>query len=357
MRNRTGSNAILPRWLWLFVARARRLIIVRECRDFRWRANHSSLINPILRVFIVTGFLASAAVDVHAAFDDLPISAQAAAMGGASLASQGDSAALFLNPAGVAGLRSPEAYLMYNQLYSGLSGVGSIGQGLITAGVPTSIGTVAVGFSNFQASGLLEERVFGVTFARHWLGSVEVGVTGKYFYHSYLIGSDPSAASDPVFNNGAARGAFALDVGLIAPVSSQLKVGLVVRNLNQPDVGLSTVDRVPREIQTGLAYEISPWALRLTADYTYSAFQSGSLSEQNQFGIGFEKGFVNDMVKLRLGATLDQFSGGVGIQLGPLGLDYTCILSRTVLANNAGTQMVGMRYRFGGAAQSPPRGN
>jgi hypothetical protein len=357
MRNKINSTTPLPRWLWLLAARPRHVVIERGLHRFRWHDARSSRLKPLLRAFIAAGLLAAAAPGAFAAFEDLPISAQAAAMGGASLASQGDCSALFLNPAGGAGLRSPEAYFMYNQLYAGLSGVGSIGQGFAAAGVPTPIGAVGVGLSNFQASGLLEERVIGVTFARRWFDSFEAGVTGKYLYHGYLIGSDPSAASDPVFNSGTARGAFALDVGLSAPVTSGLRVGLVVRNLNQPDVGLATVDRVPRQIQTGLAYDIVPWALRLTADYTYSAIQSGSFSDQSQMGVGFEKGFANDLVKLRLGATLDQFSGGVGIQLGALGLDYTFLLSRTLLANSAGTQMVGMRYRFGAVAPSAAKGD
>jgi hypothetical protein len=242
---------------------------------------------------------------------------------------------------------------MYNQLYTGLSGVGSIGQGFAAFGVPTKVGTVGVGFGDFQASGLLEERVVGVTFARRWSDSIEVGVTGKYIYHSYLIGSDPSAVSDPVFNNGTSRGAFALDAGLIAPLSHALKVGLAIRNLNEPDVGLASEDRVPRQVQVGLSYDIQPHALRLTADYTYSDVLADTLSERSQPGVGIEKRFEHDHLSFRLGATLDQFSAGIGITFGCWGIDYTAILARTLLTNNAGTQMIGLRYRFSDAGPAP----
>jgi hypothetical protein len=312
------------------------------------------MLKRILRTAIAA-FVFFASRCAQAAIGDGAVSAQSAAMGGASLANMGDSAALFLNPAAGAGLANPEAYFMYNQLYAGLSGVGSLGQGFAAFGVPTKIGAVGVGLSDFQASGLLDQKVIGVTFSRRLFGAVDFGLTGKYLHQSYLIGSDPSAASDPVFSNGTARGAFALDAGLIAHVTNDLHVGLAVRNINQPDMGLASVDRVPREIQAGLAYDLKADALRLTADYTYTSAQAGTLTDRSLPGIGLEKGLVNDRVKFRVGLTLEQISAGVGIQFGPVAFDYTFLLSRTILANNAGTHMVGIRYRFGDAAQSASR--
>jgi hypothetical protein len=267
----------------------------------------------------------------------------------------GDSAALFLNPAAGAGLADPEAYFMYNRLYAGLSGVGSLGQGFAAFGVPTPIGAVGVGLSDFQASGLLDQKVVGVSFARRLFGSFDFGVTGKYLHQSYLVGSDPTAASDPVFNNGTSRGTFSADAGLVDHVTNDLHVGLAVRNINQPDIGLASVDRVPRQVQAGMAYDFKDKDLRLTADYTYSSVPAGTMTDRSQPGIGLEKGLVNDMVKFRLGLTLDQFSAGVGLQLGSLGFDYTFLLSRTLLANNGGSQLVGIRYRFGDAAQTSSR--
>jgi hypothetical protein len=311
----------------------------------------------VLRAAIASLLLAAVSRSAYASFDDTPMSAEAAAMGGASLARQGDSAALFLNAAAGAGLANPEAYFMYNQLYTGMSGVGSIGQGFASFGVPTKLGTVGIGLSDFQASSLLDERMIGVTFARRWFGVLDVGVTGKYLYQNYLIGSDPQAASDPVFSNGTARSAFSADLGIIAHLSTDLSLGLAVRNINQPNMGLASVDPVARQIQAGLAYNVAAYGLRLTADYNYIAASDESLSLRSEPGIGLEKAYAHDMVKFRVGLTLDQISGGVGIQLGPLGFDYTFLLNRTLINNNAGTQMLGIRYRFGDARQVPEGGH
>jgi hypothetical protein len=304
----------------------------------------------VLRLTALLAALALAASPARAAFDAPLITPQAAAMGGASLANTADAAALFLNPAASARLAAPEGYFMYNQLFTGLPGVGAIGQGLMAAGVPTRFGTFSAGFGEFQAAGLLQERQFGLSWSRRLFGVLDAGVTGKYLRQNYLVGSDP-AASDPVFAHGTARGAFAFDAGVIAPLAGSLEAGLAVRNINEPDVGLASVDRVPRQVQAGLAYVVKPWDLRLTADYVYSDAASGTLSERTLPSVGLQKGFVDDMVKFRLGATPDQFSGGIGISFGPIDFDYTFILSRGLLSNNAGSQQVGIRYRFGDSAE------
>jgi hypothetical protein len=301
-----------------------------------------------LRAIGAAALIAAAAVDSRAAFETTTLTPQAAAMGGSSLAGQADPATMFLNPAATAGLQNPEAYMMYDQLFAGLSGVGSIGEGFGAFGIPTKIGTVGIGFSDYEASGLLEDRVIGVSFARRLFGVVDAGITGKYLYQRYLIGSDPLAAADPVFSNGTSRGAFAFDLGLSAPLSDNLKAGLVVRNANQPNMGLASEDAVARQVQAGVSYDVKPAALLLTADYNYTAAQAGTLSQKSEPGVGLEKSFADGRVKFRVGATLDQFSGGIGLQLGAIGFDYTFLISRTLSANNAGTHMVGFRYRFGG---------
>lgn len=274
-------------------------------------------------------------------------------MGGASLANTADSGALFLNPAASARLETAEAYFMYNQLFAGLSGVGGIGQSFISFGVPTKYGTFAAGYADFQAAGLLKDRTIGLSYSRRLFGALDAGITGKFLSQNYLVGSD-AASSDPVFAHGTSRSAFALDLGLIAPLTDSLKAGLAVRNINEPDMGLASVDRVPRQVQAGLSYDVLPWALRLTADYLYSDVPSGSLTQKGLPSLGLQKGFVDNAVRFRIGATPDQFSGGIGISVGPVDFDYTFILSYGLISNNLGTQQVGLRYRFG-AARSPAR--
>ena len=296
---------------------------------------------------LVGALLLFAASCAQAAFQYPQLGVRSSGMAGASLPAQADIAAIFQNPAGISGLERSEAYLMYSKLYAGQPGIDAIGQSFLTIGAPTRYGAVGVGLSDFKAAGLLNERVLGVSFSRPLTANVHAGVTAKYLYHKYAPGSDQSAGGDPVFANGTSRGAAAFDAGVIASLSKSLKAGFSARNINAPDVGLGSEDRVPREYQLGLSYDKADWRLKTTADIVYRDSHLGTLRERTAPSIGFERAFSDERVKFRAGIGFDQFSGGVGIQFDRFGVDYAFILARNLISSNVGSHLIGIRYRFG----------
>jgi hypothetical protein len=295
--------------------------------------------------------LAFAAAPVRAAFQ-LPIaSPESAAMANASMTSSRDSASLFVNPAQLAGTRHADFYFMHNQMYAGMAGVGSIGQSFLSAAAPSRLGTFAFGVGTFQAAGLMQERTIAVTYARRLGKRLEAGVTGKQLYHGFSSAGDPLAANDPVFNNGRGKSALTFDLGLSAKVSQPLRVGVVVRNANSPDVGLAVEDRVPREIQAGAAYDMgSRRGITLTADVAYRDDRSLSSQDRLTPGLGLEKRMAGEKFAFRLGVTPLEFTAGFGLNWGMIGLDYALVLRRTLMEGNVGTHMLGLRVRFGSGA-------
>lgn len=310
---------------------------------------HAQRRSALLKLALGLGLASATLVpSARAAFQNPLLTPQASAMGGASLGSLGDPSALFLNPAAVSGLKTFDAYVSYSQLFAGLNGVDAIGQTFVAAGVPTRAGALSVGFGDFSAAGLLNERVAGVSFARRLFGAVDAGVTAKFLSRKYQTGSDPAAAADPVFRNGNSRGAFSFDAGLAMPLGESLTAGAAARNINSPDVGLATPDRVPREYQAGLAYRWRPWGVTATADYLYRDVPDASSGARNTPSVGLEKTFADGILALRAGASPDQFAGGIGVRFGSFGFDYAFLLPRELATAGAGTHQVGIRYRFGG---------
>ena len=295
--------------------------------------------------------LAFAAAPVRAAFQ-LPIeSPESAAMAGASMTSSRDSASLFVNPAQLAGTRHADFYFMHNQMYAGMEGVGSIGQSFLSAAVPSRLGTFGFGVGTFQAAGLMQERTIALTYAKSLGDRFGIGVTGKQLYHGFQSAGDPLAANDPVFNNGRGKSAITFDFGVAAKISEPLRVGVVVRNANSPDVGLAVEDRVPREIQAGAAYELGARrGLTLTADVAYRDDRSLASSDRLTPGVGLEKRLAGDRFAFRFGLTPLEFTAGFGLNWGMIGLDYALILRRTLTDGSVGTHMLGLRVRFGGGA-------
>lgn len=301
------------------------------------------------RSFVLALLLAASAAGspAPAAFQQPLVSPRAAALSDASLPGKGDSTSLFVNPAGLASLEGSDAYFTYNQLYAGMQGTGSMSDGFMTFAAPTKFGSVAAGVGTFRAAGLLTERTIAVGWARS-LGKLDFGVAGKSLYHSYSVGSDPAAAADPVFSHGSGRGAFSLDLGAIYHAAPALDFGLAVRNVNSPDVGLASLDRVPREIQGAAAYEWRRLGLRLTGDLVYRDAGWGTAQDKLTPGVGLEKWLAGGRAAFRVGLSSLGASAGVGLRLGRLEFDYALVVKRNLMSGSYGTHLVGLRWRFGG---------
>lgn len=290
--------------------------------------------------------LGASALPAAAAFQYPLTSARSAAMGGVSVYGEPESGALFQNAASAAGLERAEAYFLYNKLHAGQESA-DIGQGLIAAAVPTRIGVLGIGIANFHAAGLLDERMASVSLSRRLFGKVSGGVAVKYLHHDYLTGSDPLAASDPVFAGGTSKGAAAFDAGLKADLTESFSAGAAVRNINSPDVGLASEDRVAREYQAGASYDIKPWGLRVSGDVLYRDDEFGEVEDRMIPAVGVEKRFLEERVSFRAGANTEQVSAGIGVDAGRFSFDYAVIIARRLASDNAGTHMIGLKYRFG----------
>jgi hypothetical protein len=284
----------------------------------------------------------------QAAFKTRFYSARTLSLGGSFASSADEAAAVFINPAGLSTLPSPEASFMYGKPFAGLPDV-NLSLNQAAAAVPTRHGVVGFGLGTFQAQGLLEERTVGLAFGREIYKGIHGGVGVKHLYHSYKIGSDPVA---PLFKNGASRSAVALDAGFSVPVIQALKFNMAVRNINEPDAGVLGKDRVPREIQAGFGLDLGGRGLRASSDLFFrNAPGKGGMLP----AMGLEKLMPRKDFALRFGFNPDEFAAGFGVMKGRLGFDYAFVLNRRLLQDNAGSHRVSFTYRFNRLNSSPSR--
>lgn len=302
----------------------------------------------------VAGLVVLGAAQAALAAFNVPIeSPKMASMGGASMAASNEAASLFTNPAGISGLKTGQASFMYSKLFAGLP-VDNMSVGYIALALPTRLGSFGLGWGTFMASGLTQEQTLALTFS-HGLFSnrVQFGVTGKHLSHSFSPGGDALAEQDPIFKNGTSKSALGLDLGLSAQVMGPLQFGLAVRNVNRPNVGIATEDRLSREVQVGLGVEMGGIGLKGTSDLVMRDNSGSGIKEQNRVlpTFGLEKTVVRDTLVFRMGANPMEFTGGMGFKMGRWGFDYGLVINRGLVSDNAGTHKASMTFDFGGNTQ------
>lgn len=280
-----------------------------------------------------------------AAFN-LPLtSARATAMGHASLAASGEAANLFSNPAGLSSMRATEVSFLYGKPYAGLSDV-NLGMGYAALGVPTSLGTLGLGYAHFQAQGLMTEQTLALSYGVN-LHKLQLGLTAKRLSHSFHPGGDELAQNDPVFANGTSKSALAFDVGGTLPMGRFLKAGATVRNLNNPNVGLAGEDKVAREVQGGLLLDFAGAGFKVAGDLMLRSRDAEGIKEEPIPFLGIEKSFSRQNLALRAGANTLEYTGGFGLKLGSVSFDYALVFAKNLMSDNAGSHQLGMTYQFG----------
>lgn len=163
--------------------------------------------------------------------------ARSAALGYAS-GGLADEWALFNNVAGLATLKSPSVAFAYEANPS-LPGADRIAAGF---SLPSSIGTTGIGLFRFGDQ-LYSEQLISAGFANKF-GLAALGV--KLNYIQYRA------------EGFSTRSALSINVGGIAEITPQLKVGAYIVNLNQPDIAAQDGEQLPTKLVTGILVDPTP---------------------------------------------------------------------------------------------------
>ncbi len=278
-----------------------------------------------LRLVWTWVFLITLTTPSFAAFQDGGWGARPVGMGGAYTAISDDSNAPLYNPAGLVQIQWNEVSAMYARLFSGLtlySGTSTTGNDeahldqsyLSYASRATKYGAWSTSWANFNTTSLYREDTFMLSYANYLGGlipvldnQVSLGVNLKYLRRAFSL--DAASAGDPVFSGGDSASAFAVDTGLLWKPDSGpcdgCRVGLSVKNLNQPDVGFRDTDRIPLEWRLGGAYQSRrlPWLVP-------ALDISRRNGETGVYG-GAESWLFNDALGLRAGGNKEEAAMGV----------------------------------------------
>lgn len=279
----------------------------------------------------------------QAAFSNSPCGARATAMGGAFTAIPGGAEAACSNPAALIETHQPELTAVYGRLYSGLTDDSKIGQGYFGFAMPVKKylpGAAAFSWSDLRLSEAYSESAYSVSYATHVYRGVNAGVSLKYLRRGYV--SDAYTAVDPVFADGYSKGAFGADLGLFWRPEPRYAVGMTVKNINKPDLGLASSDPLPMEVRAGVSYAVKSSLLDFDAafagsDYTLSAGAEYMFQRRYALRMGLSAG--NDS---RRSVNL-----GLGGRFGLAEFNYAFSLPIGGIAGTIGSHLLAFSFRFG----------
>lgn len=264
-------------------------------------------------------------------------------MGGAFTAIPGGAEAACTNPAALIETTQPELTAVYGRLYSGLSDDSKIGQGYFGFAMPVKKylpGAAAFSWSDLRLSEAYAESSYSVSYATHVYRGVNAGLSLKYLRRGYV--SDAYTAVDPVFADGYSKGALGADLGLFWRPEPRYALGLTIKNLNKPDLGLASSDPLPVEVRAGVSYAVKSSLLDLDlafADSDYNLSAGAEYMFQRRYALRMGLSAGNDS---RRSVNL-----GLGGRFGLAEFNYAFSLPIGGIAGTIGSHLLAFSFRFG----------
>ncbi|MCG2726312.1 MAG: PorV/PorQ family protein [Elusimicrobia bacterium] len=300
------------------------------------------------KIRLITGYvlflgIVMASINANSAFLDIGYGARPVAMGQAFTAISDDINATHTNPAGLAFITVPEISALYGRMYEGLSDNSEIGQGHFGFAYPVKKyipGTLGFSWEELNLTEAYSETSFTLSYGTEVYKNIFAGLNLKMLRKSYS--SDIYTEADPLFNNGYSKSAIALDLGGLYRVNSQYTLGLAVRNINQPDMGIANKDMVPMQIRGGVAYWKNNGVIDLDMSYSDSDYDISMGIEHwlsNKFTLRFGLLAGNDSRR--------NFSLGLGSKFSSFQFDYAFSLPIGGIAQTVGSHRFSFSMRFG----------
>jgi hypothetical protein len=271
-----------------------------------------------MRIFAFV-FLLLSSNWLHAANDNLPVGARSAGMAHASICVD-DVWAVHQNQAALASLKNLEAGVFSQIVYPN----SKVLMNAVAIASPFKFGVISGSFNRLGFKNLYNETKYGLGYSRQFGKAISAGMQLNYL--STFIGD----------NNYGKRGTIAVEVGFMAEVVKNLKLGVHVYNPTRSKTAQYNNERVPTIIKMGLQYVFSEKVFT-------SVEVEKDVMNKPILKIGAEYRIVKE-VYLRGGLSNNPSlnAAGFGIELQQFNLDFAAAFHPQMGVS----PQIGLRYRF-----------
>lgn len=271
-----------------------------------------------MRIFSVVFLLLISSL-LQAANDNLPVGARSAGMAHASICVD-DLWAVQHNQAALASLKNIEAGVFSQIVYPN----SKVLMNAVAIASPFKYGVISGSFNRLGFKNLYNETKYGIGYSRQFGKSISAGMQLNYL--STFIGD----------NNYGKRGTISVEVGFMAEVVKNLKLGVHVFNPTRSKTAQYNNERVPTIIKMGLQYSFSEKVFT-TVEVEKDVLNKPILK------IGAEYRIVKE-IYLRGGLSTNPSlnAAGFGIELKKFNLDFAAAFHPQMGVS----PQIGLRYRF-----------
>jgi hypothetical protein len=310
----------------------------------RKTTSRGGLLDAIL-VAVTVVIATTGARPAAAAFENLAVSPRARAMGESAVAAPEAAFAVAHNPAALGDATGGALAATYVRPF----GLDFARLAYVSAAIPLpgAPGHLGVAFSNFdvehEGEDLMAENVvsvgYGVPLFHDLHSTVFLGATTNLYHLDFgaTVG-DGSPEFTGAFDPGSAS-ALGFDVGLLAVLHERTRFGVLVHNLNSPEIG-DDQEPLPRRIHGGAAYEPYPGVVtsfEISAEVDQEAQYHGGLEFELAPGFDVRGGLISNPNKL---------TAGFGYEIRGIALNYGFSTGGGVLDT---THQFGLTVAWGGA--------
>lgn len=280
------------------------------------------------KILLITALIIPVAL-LLAVFDDYQPSARARGLGNAFTAVAEDASTVFYNPAGLTNVNE-ELMLgfsnLYNQKFSEFKTVAAV------ANLPWKIGSIGFGARimdvNFEDFSLMSEQTwslaYGVNLVKDIHSTISVGTSANLYNLSFESDDKDSAVG--------------IDVSGLAILHQRTRFGFSVTNINNPKMGVTNQNELPRKMAMGIAY--IPYDGVIT-----SLEMKKDFAKETEFMAGVESRlFENFSLRAGVHQNPATYSAGASFYMSGIKLDY----AYTYHAVLDGTHYLNIGYSFKG---------
>jgi len=317
--------------------------------------NRTTLLSFVV-IFTITN-----ATNLNSAFlrIDLP---RAAGMGGAFVALSDDVSCCVYNPAGLPLLETREFSIGYSKLFLGLPEI-NISQYHITYTQPLQRKRSACGLHIYQ---LLEptykESIVSLSYGYLLIAvgkkqKLSLGISVKYLEINFITEDlQHFSISDPILASRSSKDTISLDLSFLYKME-KISMGLLVKNVNQPDISLSSQEMVPVPIEFNWGIAFSNLALFKKNNHIFPSIELSICRDKIFYFAGVELSFIDEQLNFRGGVNNknNEFTFGVSYYLNfcrkgevGCGIDYAILLpfGRESIQSTAGTHLISLNLKF-----------